>query len=95
MKEELKKAESVKTKRFTVKENGQEVLATSKKTEADDKIKSLQAEFKPLIILLDHQDKKSTRYSKTINQRNYRIEAGNFEKDSIIKANPEVPATEE
>jgi hypothetical protein len=95
MENQIEKAESVKTKRFTVKENGQEVLATSKKTEADKKIKSLQKEFKPLIILLDHQDKKSTRYSKTINQQNYRIEAGNFEVDSIIKPIPEVPATKE
>ena len=92
---QIEKAESVKTKRFTVLENGKQVLTTAKKTEATDKVKLLQEESKPLIILLDSKEKNSKRYSKTINQRNYRVEAGNFEIDSITKATPEATAPEE
>lgn len=95
MKEELKKAESVKTMRFTIKENGQEVLKTDKLEEVDIQIKKLQAEFKTEIVLIDHKEKKSTHFSKTIHQRNYRIQAGNYEVDGVLKPTPEVPATEE
>jgi hypothetical protein len=85
MNKEVKKSESVKVKRFTVLENAQEVLNTAKREEADERIASLQKELKPSIVLLDNLEKKSTRYSKTINQKNYRIEAGNFEKDAVTK----------
>jgi hypothetical protein len=94
MKEEVKKAESVKTKRFTVKDNGKEVLNTAKREEADEKVTELQKEFKPLIIFLDNQEKRSTQYSKTIHQKNYRIEAGTYDIDSITKTTPEVTVTE-
>jgi hypothetical protein len=57
MKTQNEKVESVKTKRFTVLENGQEVLKTDKREEADNGITKLQAESKPLIVLLDTNGK--------------------------------------
>jgi hypothetical protein len=94
MNNNIKKAESAKKPRFIVLENGVEVLKASKKELADERVKSLQAELKPLIILVDHKEKTSTHYSKTINQKNYRIEAGNFEIDTALPPVAEVPETE-
>ncbi|PIF33017.1 hypothetical protein CLU81_3587 [Flavobacterium sp. 9] len=95
MTKEIPKAESLKRKRFTVLENRSEVLNTSKQEEATEAIKTLQKESKPLIVLLDNQNKTSTHYSKTINQKNYRIEAGNFENDSVAKPTAEAAETKE
>ncbi len=95
MTKEATKVESVKTKRFTVKDGKLEVLNTSKKEEADAKVKALQTELKPLILLIDNQEKKSTKYSKTINQKNYRIEAGNFETDTALPPVVETTETQE
>lgn len=85
MTKETQKVESVKIKRFTVLENSTEVLNTSKKEEAETAIENLIKESKPVLKLLDNQLKTSLHYTKTINQKNYRIQAGNFEKDSIAK----------
>ena len=85
MTKETQKVESVKIKRFTVLENNTEVLNTSKKEEAENAIENLRKESKPVLKLLDNQLKTSLHYTKTINQKNYRIQAGNFEKDSIAK----------
>lgn len=92
---EEKKAESVKVKRFAVVVDKIAVLNTSKKDEADSKIIRLQSELIPLIILLDNQDKKSFRFSKTVHQNNYRIQAGNFEEDSKTKSVIESTETQE
>lgn len=94
MTKEAQKVESVKIKRFTVLENFTEVIHTSKKEEADDAIEKLKAESKPLLKLLDNQKKTSLHYTKTINQKNYRIEAGNFEKDSVAKPTSTSEVTE-
>jgi hypothetical protein len=94
MTKEIQKVESVKKPRFIVLENGVEVLKASKIELAEEKIISLQAELKPLIVLIDHKEKRSTHYSKTINQQNYRIEAGNFDIDTALPPVSEVPETE-
>lgn len=94
MTKEAQKVESVKIKRFTVLESFTEVINTSKKEEADDAIEKLKAESKPLLKLLDNQKKTSLHYTKTINQKNYRIEAGNFEKDSVAKPTSTAEVTE-
>lgn len=94
MTKEAQKAESVKIKRFTVLESFTEVINTSKKEEADDAIEKLKAESKPLLKMLDNQKKTSLHYTKTINQKNYRIEAGNFEKDSVAKPTSTAEVTE-
>ncbi|HSD07923.1 hypothetical protein [Flavobacterium sp.] len=86
---------TVKPKRFTVLENGKEVLNTSKREEADKKISQLQKELKLSIVLLDNQEKRSTRYKKTIHQKNYRVEAGDFEIDSVLPPVAEPSSTEE
>ena len=94
MTKEIKKDESVTKPRFIVLENGVEVLKASKKELADARVQSLQEAFKPLIILVDHKEKTSTHYTKTINQKNYRIEAGDYEKDTDLPPVAEVPQTE-
>ncbi|WP_289659467.1 hypothetical protein [Flavobacterium panacagri] len=94
MKNQLEKAPTSKQKQFSVIVEKVEVLNTSEIKEADAKIKVLQTEFKPLIILIDKKEKTSVHYSKTSHQRNYRIEAGNFEKD-IIKPTPDEEVTQE
>jgi len=93
MTKETQKVESVKNKRFTVLENGTEVLNFLKKEEATEAVKMLQKEFKPMIILIDNQEKVSTHYKKTIHEKNYRIVAGNYEKDIKPKAIAEVTET--
>jgi hypothetical protein len=93
MKNQIKKVESVKTPRFTVLENGVEVLKASKKELAEERIQLLQAELKPWIVLVDHKEKTSTHYRKTIHQQNYRIEAGNFDIDTAVPPVAEVPET--
>ena len=90
MEDQKKKTESVKKIRFAVIENGQEVLSTSKELEASGKVIKLQQELKPLIVLLDHQRKSSLHFKKTINQKNYRIHAGDYEEDSVTKPDTEV-----
>jgi hypothetical protein len=95
MKNQNEKTESVKIKRFTVLENGIEVLNTSKTEEIAEKVEVLKKEFKPRIIVLDRHSKTSIHHTKTIHQKNYRIEAGNYEKDSVVKPAPEVTETEE
>ncbi|MDI6033034.1 hypothetical protein QLS91_08100 [Flavobacterium sp. LB2P84] len=95
MTKQIERVESVKTPRFTVLENGVEVLKASKIELAFERVKLLQAELKPLIVLLDHKEKTSTHYSKTIHQKNYRIEAGNFDIDTAVPPVAEVPETED
>jgi hypothetical protein len=94
MNKNIKKVESVKKPRFIVLENGVNVLNASKKELADERVQSLQAELKPLIILLDNKEKTSMHYSKTIHQKNYRIEAGNFDIDTAVPPVAVVPETE-
>ena len=94
MTKEIQKVESVKKPRFIVLENGVEVLKASKKELADARVQSLQEAFKPLIILVDYKEKTSTHYTKTINQKNYRIEAGNFDLDTILPPVVDLPETE-
>lgn len=94
MKKEVQKVESVKKPRFIVLEGGLEVLKASNKELADERVQLLQAELKPLIVLLDNKEKRSTRYSKTINQKNYRIEAGDFDLDTALPPVAEFPETE-
>lgn len=95
MKNQVEKTETAKTKQFSVIVGKLEVLNTSDSKEVDAKISELQKEFSPLIILIDNKKKSSTRYSKTIHQRNYRKEAGNFEIDSVTKQNVGVEQTQE
>lgn len=80
----IKKEETEKKPRFQVLENGEVVLNAAKKELANDRIQELQDKLKPVIILLDHKEKKSIRYRKTIHQRNYRIEFGDYEMDQAI-----------
>lgn len=94
MNKNSKKVESVKKPRFIVLENGVNVLNASKKELADERVQSLQAELKPLIILLDNKEKTSMHYSKTIHQRNYRVESGDYEIDTALPPVAEVPQTE-
>jgi hypothetical protein len=94
MKNQIEKVESVKKPRFIVLENGVEVLKASKIELANERVQSLQAELKPLIVLVDHKEKTSTHYSKSIHQKNYRIEAGNFDIDTAVPPVAEVPETE-
>lgn len=93
MKNQIEKVESVKKPRFIVLENDVEVLRASKKELADERVQLLQAEFKPLIVLIDNKEKTSTRYSRTIHQRNYRVEAGNFDIDTAVPPVVEIPET--
>jgi len=95
MKKEIEKTEDVKKPRFIVLVNGEVALNASKKELADETVQLLQKELKPVIILLDNKEKKSTQYTKTIHQRNYRVQAGNYEKDSVLKPAPEVNQTED
>lgn len=95
MKNEIEKTESVKKPRFIVLVNGEVDLNASKKELADDRVQLLQTELIPVIILLDNKEKTSTQYTKTIHQRNYRVQAGNYEKDSVLKTAPEVTQTED
>ena len=94
MNKNIKKVESVKKPRFIVLENGVEVLKASKKELADARVQLLQEAFKPLIILVDHKEKTSMHYSKTIHQRNYRVESGDYEKDTALLPMAEVPQRE-
>lgn len=94
MTRQIKKVAFVKKPRFIVIENGVEVLKASKKELADARVQLLQEAFKPLIILVDHKEKTSMHYSKTIHQKNYRIEAGDYEKDTALPPVAEVPETE-
>lgn len=94
MKTRIEKTESAKRPRFIVLENGEEVLKASKRELVDERVKALQADGKPLIIVVDHKEKISTHYSRTINQKNYRIEAGNFDADTAVPPVVEVPETE-
>lgn len=93
MNKNIKKVESVKKPRFIVLENGVEVLKASKKELADARVQLLQEAFEPLIILVDHKEKTSTHYSKTIHQRNYRVESGDYEIDTALPPVAEVPQT--
>ena len=95
MKEKIEKTESAKIERFSVIVDKVEVLNTSKEANIYTQIFKLQEELKPLIIKIDHEKKKSFHYVKTIHQRNYRIQAGNYEKDSVLKPAPEVTQTED
>ena len=95
MSKEAQKKESTKIERFTVVENGQEVVNTSEKSAALESVKALQKEHKPLIVLLDNLRKTSMQYTKSINQKNYRIGAGNFENDTVKKTTSEVIETVE
>jgi hypothetical protein len=95
MKKEIEKSESVKTKRFAVLDGNTLVIATEKKEEADEKFDQLKKELKPLIVFIDHEVHFSVRATKTIHQQNYRIKAGNYEKDSALKPAPDVTETEE
>jgi len=95
MKNKIEKTESNKVSRFSVIVDKVEVLNTSNEANIYKQIVKLQEEFKPLIVKIDHQKKQSFHYVKTIHQNNYRIQAGNYEKDSITKVTPEVPATKE
>lgn len=94
MKKEVQKVESVKKPRFIVLENGVEVLKASNKELADQRVQFLQSVLKPLIVYLDHKEKTSTHYSRTIHQKNYRVESGDYEKDTALPAVAEVPQTE-
>ncbi|MFV8336463.1 hypothetical protein ACNQF7_10310 [Flavobacterium sp. RSP29] len=94
MNNNIKKVESVKKPRFIVLENGVEVLKASKKELADARVQLLQEAFKPLIVLVDHKEKTSTHYTKTIHQKNYRLESGDYEKDTALPPVAEVPQTE-
>ena len=93
MNKNIKKVESVKKPRFAVVVEGKEVLKASKIELAFERVKLLQAELKPLIVLLDHKEKLSIHYSKTINQRNYRVESGDYEIDTALPPVAEVPQT--
>lgn len=84
MKKENEKTESNKVERFSVVVDNVEVLNTSKEANSYTEIFKHQNELKPLIIKIDHQVKKSFHYVKTIHQQNYRIVAGNYEKDSAF-----------
>lgn len=93
MKEQNAKTESAKTKRFTVVVEAKEVFKGNNRQEVAAEIFKLQKDSHPLIILLDSEAKESYQYSKTIHQRNYRVQAGNYEKDSVLK--PAQVVTEE
>jgi hypothetical protein len=95
MKEQIAKTESVQIKRFTVVVLGKEVFKGNDRKEVAAQIFKLQKDSQPLIILLDSEVKESYQYSKTIHQRNYRVQAGNYEEDSVLKPAPEVTKTEE
>ena len=94
MNKNIKKVESVKKPRFAVVVEGKEVLKASKKELADARVQLLQEFLRPLIILVDHKEKTSIHYSKTINQRNYRVESGDYEIDTALPPVAEVPQTE-
>ena len=94
MKKEIQKVESVKKPRFAVVVEGKEVLKASKKELADARVQLLQEFLRPLIILVDHKEKTSMHYSKTIHQRNYRVESGDYEIDTALPPVAEVPKTE-
>lgn len=82
----MEKTANTKAKQqFSVVVSGKEVFTSSSKKKVDQEIVKLQEELHPVIILLDHQQKESKCYSKTIHQRNYRLQAGNYEKDSVLK----------
>ncbi|MRX40602.1 hypothetical protein GJU43_15045 [Flavobacterium sp. LC2016-23] len=85
MKNHIEKPESVKSPRFTIIENGTEVLNTSKELESSGKIIQLQNELKPIIVLLDHKKRSSIHFKKERHQKNYRIQPGDYEKDSLTK----------
>ena len=95
MKEQNAKTESTKQKRFSVVVKGKEVFKGNDRKEVVEHIFKLQKDSHPLIILLDSEAKESYQYSKTIHQRNYRVQAGNYEKDSALKPAQEVTQTEE
>ncbi|KIQ22661.1 hypothetical protein RT99_06030 [Flavobacterium sp. MEB061] len=95
MKEQNVKTESTKQKRFTLVVEAKEVFKGNDRQEVAGEIFKLQKDSHPLIILLDSEAKESYQYSKTIHQRNYRVQAGNYEKDSVLKPAQEVTKTEE
>lgn len=84
MKNQTEKTETTKTKQFSVIVEKKEVLTTTRSKEAIAKVNELQIENEPSIIMIDNNEKKSTRYTKKRHERNYRIEAGNFESDSVL-----------
>ena len=93
MKKEIQKVESVKKPRFAVVVEGKDVFNSNDRKEVAGEIFKLQKESHPLIILLDHKAKESDRYSKTIHQRNYRVESGDYEIDTALPPVAEVPQT--
>lgn len=84
-----KKANTTTKKRFSLVVSGKEVFTAALKKKVEPEITKLQNEFHSLIIVLDHQEKESIQYSKTMHQRNYRLQAGNYEKDSVLKSSVE------
>ncbi len=94
MNKNIKKVESVKKPRFAVLDGTEQVIATNKKEEANEKWIQLQQESKSLIVFLDHKEKYSLHVTKTIHQKNYRMVAGDYEKDTALPPVAEVPQTE-
>jgi hypothetical protein len=94
MKKEIQKVVSVKKPRFIVLEGGLEVLKASNKELANQRVQFLQSVLKPVIVLLDHKEKTSTHYTRSIHQKNYRVESGDYEKDTALPPVAEIPETE-